>query len=92
MSHRTPSRKRIHRITGEEVEAHRLVGSLAADECRVLAGIVAGKTLRTIASELRISEAKAEIVLAEIHRKFAVRTTADLVRIGIYAGFDVGAK
>jgi hypothetical protein len=57
-----------------------------------LAGIVACKTLRTIASELSISESKAEVVLAEIHRKFAVRTTADLVRIGIYAGYDAGAK
>jgi FixJ family two-component response regulator len=92
MTQRAPSERRFHRITGEEVEAHRLVRSLATDECQVLAGIVAGNTLRTIASEMGISEPQAEAALAEILRKFAVRTTADLVRIGIYAGYDPGTR
>ena len=78
------------RITGEEIEAHRLARSLDEDERRVLAGIVQGKSLQAIAVEMGIPEDLVDRVHFEILRKFAVRTTADLVRIGLYAGYGVG--
>lgn len=85
---RTP--RTFCRITGEEIEAHRLVRSLDEDERRVLAGIVQGKSLQAVAGEMGISEGVVEDAHSEILRKFAVRTTADLVRIGLYAGHGAG--
>lgn len=91
MTYLTRVPREYHRITGEALEAQRLVQSLEADERRIFTAIVHGSSLRAIAQESDISKPQAEAIRCEILRKMGVGTTADLIRIGVYAGIDAAA-
>ena len=64
------------------------VQCLTAREFDVLRGIVRGDSCKSIGRALGISPRTVEIHRANIRRKLFAASTADLVRIGIYAGID----
>lgn len=73
-------------MTRDEVEAKLLVRTLDPAERRLLRGLTGGKSLRTIAETIGIAESQAEALKSNMLRKFGMRTTADLVRVGLCAG------
>ena len=76
----------------EGVDRHALaknaVERLAPRELQVLKGIVHGYSSKGIARCLGISPRTAEIHRANLMRKLGAGSSADVVRIGIYAGVD----
>jgi FixJ family two-component response regulator len=86
MSYLAKATGSFHRITREELDAQRLLNSLNSEQRCVIGGIVNGCSLRSLAAELGVPESHVEGVRSEILRKFDVRTTADLIHIGIHAG------
>ena len=64
------------------------MNSLSIQEREVLLGVIAGNSLREIVASLNMTGLRAEAIRAQILDKFGVATTADLVRIGIYAGLN----
>jgi DNA-binding CsgD family transcriptional regulator len=76
----------FRRITGEQLDAQRLLDSLNAEQRCVLDRIAKGYSLRSIAVELAVPESHIERLRSDLLRKFDARTTADLIRIRIYAG------
>lgn len=69
-------------------EARRLVGHLTMRERDVLTRLVAGGSTKGIARELGISPRTVEIHRGNLMKKFNSRSTADAIRIGIYAELD----
>lgn len=61
---------------------------LTARELEVLRALLRGESNKSIGRALGISPRTAEIHRANIKRKLSAASTADLVRIGIYAGVD----
>lgn len=66
-------------------EARSLTATLIETEHDILKGIVAGSSLKQIALKLGLSLAQAETQKASMMRKLNAASTADLVRVGIYA-------
>ena len=76
------------RVSGEALEASRLVADLSNLQRRYLALLVAGYAIKGIALELALSETETEAVRTSLIHALDAVTTADLVRIGILAGLD----
>lgn len=68
--------------------ARRVVETLSPREREVLRGLVNGASNKEIAVALAISPRTVEIHRAKMMRKLNASTTADAVRIGLYAGED----
>lgn len=66
--------------------AKRAVADLSRREAEVLSALVSGASNKVMATELGISPRTIEIHRANVLRKLGARSTADAVRIGIYAG------
>jgi FixJ family two-component response regulator len=75
----------FRRMTANQIQARRLVGFLDQHELSVLSRLVDGESTSSIAHELGPPVSEIEKARSEILRKFGVGTTADLIRIGIYA-------
>ena len=69
-------------------DAVNAIQCLTARELDVLRGLVRGDSNKLIGRALGISARTAEIHRANIKRKLSAASTADLVRIGKYAGID----
>lgn len=67
------------------IKATSLVAALTEDERRMLRLIVDGYSLAEIAAQADRSLEEAILMKAELLHKLGVTTTADLVRIGLYA-------
>lgn len=67
-------------------DAVRAIQCLTTRELDVLRCIVRGDSNKKIGRALGISPRTAEIHRANIKRKLSAASTADLIRIGIYAG------
>ena len=65
--------------------ALRLVATLSYQEKQILAGLANGRSIRSIASSLSIAAHEADQARHMLMEKLSARTTADAVRIGIYA-------
>ena len=70
------------------LDAVKAVEGLSARELEVLMGLVQGASNKAIGRTLGISPRTVEIHRANLKRKLGAVSTADLVRIGIYAGID----
>jgi two-component system, LuxR family, response regulator FixJ len=66
-------------------EALRLVARLSRQEKQILAGLANGRTTTSIAAALSIVPQEAEHARSVLMEKLSARTTADAVRIAIYA-------
>jgi two-component system, LuxR family, response regulator FixJ len=74
-------------------DAAKAIECLTARELEVLRGIVRGDSNKSIGRALGISPRTAEIHRANIRRKLSAASTADLIRIGLYAGiYDTEAR
>jgi FixJ family two-component response regulator len=67
-------------------EAVRLIATLNRQEKQIIAFIVSGHSITSIAASLSIDPHFAEHAKQLIMKKLSARSTADVVRIGIYAG------
>ena len=72
-------------VVGNRQEALRLVATLSYQEKQILAGLVNGRSIRSIAASLSIAAHEADHAGHTLMEKLSARTTADAVRIGIYA-------
>lgn len=72
----------------KEVAARELVGSLTRREREVLDNLVCGASCKDMAQTLGISPRTVEIHRGNMLRKLGNVSSADAVRIGIYAGVD----
>jgi len=88
MTYLTRAAVTFHRISGEEIKARRLVAALDPEERRVLTDLVDGKSLRAIAADIGIFQFDVEAAKSRLLRKLNAATTADLIRIAIYAGLE----
>lgn len=68
--------------------ARRLVSTLDAAELQLLVCIVCGMSNREIATLMVIALESVERSRAVMRKKLNARTTADAVRVGLYAGVD----
>lgn len=68
--------------------ARGIASSLDDMEQEILREIVAGSSLKQIALKLDLQLAQVEMQKASLMRKLNATTTADLVRVGIYADFN----
>ena len=66
-------------------EALRLIAHLSRQENQILAGLTNGRSITSIAAALSIALHEAEHARHVLMEKLSARTTADAVRIGIYA-------
>ena len=73
---------------GRHALAKNAVERLTPRELQVLKGIVQGDSSKGIARCLEISPRTVEIHRANLMRKLGAGSSADAVRIGIYAGVD----
>lgn len=71
---------------GEANPARALVDALSEDERVILRGILAGESQAAIASRLELERAEALALRQLLLRKLGASSTADAVRIAIYAG------
>jgi FixJ family two-component response regulator len=71
-----------------ESEAKALVEELSRREREVLISIVQGRANKETAEELGISTRTVEIHRSNMMRKLRARSTADAVRLALYAGLD----
>lgn len=69
-------------------QARALVGALDTAERELLASIVAGQSLIMAAGLLGLSLENTVRLKAKLMRKLGASQTADLVRVGLYAGCD----
>lgn len=76
----------IPSLSEESSRASALVQTLTDTEVRFLRSVIEGKSQRMIASELRVTEGEVEELKASLMRKLGAEATADVVRIGLYAG------
>lgn len=72
----------------KRIEARALVGRLSGREREILTRMMAGKSNKTMGQELGISPRTVEIHRGNLIRKLAVGTSADAVRMALYAGLD----
>jgi FixJ family two-component response regulator len=70
------------------IEARALVERLSRREREILARMMTGKSNKTMGQELGISPRTVEIHRGNLIRRLAVGTTAEAVRLGLYAGLD----
>lgn len=70
------------------LDAVKAVERLSTRELEVLIGLVRGASNKAIGRALGISPRTVEIHRSNLKRKLGAASTADLVRIGIYAGID----
>ena len=83
-------RTRLRRREEEcRFEATQLVSNLSPRERDTLALLTKGNSNKAIASELKISPRTVEIHRANALKKINAMSTADAVRIGVYAGWDL---
>lgn len=75
---------------GSRMRAADLVARVSSSEHRVLDLIVDGHSLAKIAGELGLSLQETVLIKAALLRKLKAKTTADLVRIGLYAQAEAG--
>lgn len=76
-------------VSDKEARAKEAVRLLNPVEREVLRGIVAGASNWSIASDLDITAQAVARHRESIMRKLDARVTADVVRVGIYAGLDL---
>lgn len=69
-------------------QAATAIERLTPREIEVLRGLVTGGSNKTIGRTLGISPRTVEIHRANLKLKLGASCTADLVRIGLYAGID----
>jgi DNA-binding NarL/FixJ family response regulator len=69
-------------------DALRRVASLTPEECDLLRGILGGHSAAALAAHLHCCPNKVEQVNVSLRMKLGAKTTADVVRIAIYAGLD----
>lgn len=72
----------------KEAGARNMVDALSGREREVLRALVSGAPNKEIAKVMGISPRTVEIHRANVMRKLAASTTADAVRIGLFAGLD----
>ena len=66
--------------------AQATVADLSVEETRFLRGLVAGDSHGAIASRLNLAQDRANAVRQRLMRMLGAGSTADAVRMGIYAG------
>lgn len=79
---------RERRVASRIAEAAKLVARLSPRERDVLKGLLNGDTNKDIARQYGISPRTVEIHRSNLMKKLKARSTADAVRVGIYAGLD----
>ena len=72
-------------LSDECKQALGLVATLTIHENQILAGLVGGQSMGSIAASLSIPLHEATHAKQVLMEKLSARTTADVVRIGIYA-------
>lgn len=78
-------------VMHREAEARSAVAKLTRRQRQVLHGIVQGGSNEQIARILRISSRTVNLHRHAMMDRLKVRTTADAVRVGIYAGMNLDA-
>jgi two-component system response regulator FixJ len=73
-------------------EAQARLSTLSEREAQVMAGLVAGKANKQIASELGISHRTVEIHRSNLMLKLQARSLSELVRLAVLAGTGQGAR
>ena len=76
------------RLKHKRAAAQKLVANLSQREREVLVRLVDGQSNKTMAEDLGISPRTIEIHRCNAMRKLNVSTSAEAVRIGLYAGLD----
>lgn len=66
--------------------AQAMVADLSVEEAGFLRGLVAGDSQTTICFRMNLAQHRAEAVRQRLMKMLGARSTADAVRIGIYAG------
>ena len=72
-------------LDDNQIEAQKLVRELNQRELQVLAGLVDGFSTTSIAASLSISPQEAARTTNVLMEKLSAKTTADAVRVGLYA-------
>ena len=72
-----------------KVGARALVAALSSVESQLLAWLVMGAGAQEIAVRLGMTAKRAAAVRRQMMKKLNARSSADAVRIGIYAGLDM---
>jgi FixJ family two-component response regulator len=80
-----PSSTFIEDLERRVMEARRAIARLTARQKQVLQGVVHGDSNKQIARDLHISPRTVEIHRVHMMARLEARTTADAVRIAIYA-------
>jgi len=73
----------------EQQAAIQLIASLRDEERQIVAGLVNGRSIASIAADLSIAPAEAEHAIQVLMEKLSAKTTADVVRIGLYASVSL---
>jgi two-component system, LuxR family, response regulator FixJ len=76
------------RLERKRAAAQKLVAGLSGREREVLARLIDGQGNKTMADDLGISPRTIEVHRSNALRKLNVATSAEAVRIGLYAGLD----
>jgi FixJ family two-component response regulator len=76
-------------LTIETSQALLLIRSLSLTELQMLRGMVAGESLSAIAFRLALDGPEAQKHRDSMMQKLGATSTADAVRIGIYAALDL---
>lgn len=67
-------------------EAQQLVAGLSGLENEILAGLVGGHSIKSIATILSLAPDEVERAKGSLMRRLSALRTADAIRIGVYAG------
>lgn len=78
--------ERLSGATAGNAEAYEMIARLTARERQVMCLVAAGGSSKSIAQHLGISRRTVEMHRANIMDKLYARSTADVVRLAIYAG------
>jgi FixJ family two-component response regulator len=76
------------RLEDYEIVAKRLVGTLSAPELQVLQCLVSGMSNKGIAVVAGLSMVDVERIRATTMNKLSAKSTADAIRVALYAGLD----
>lgn len=76
------------RLERKRAAAQKLVADLSRREREVLIRLIAGQANRTMAEELGISPRTIEVHRSNMMKKLNAGTSAEAVRVGLYAGLD----
>ena len=71
------------------LKGRRAVEGLTPPELEILKGLLRGSSNKQIAHDLYISPSTVELLRCSMMTRLQAKTTADAVRIGIYAGLDL---